>query len=115
MAKRNSSGPKQHAFRNKLLLNQWLIFLFGIDPLADNELNGIKVRPFNKLADPIKDQRLEGLDSESSPFLPLSWQLSFIFLWSTTHRYSWVHHQPGAGSCPRGCAGDYKACGPGRT
>jgi hypothetical protein len=65
MAKLNSGGAKQHAFSNKLLLNQWLISLFGIDPLADNELNGIKVRPFHILADPIKDQRLEGLDSDN--------------------------------------------------
>ena len=63
--KNKTKGPKQHAFRNKLLLNQWLISLFGIDPLADNELNDIKVRPFHMLADPIKDQRLEGLDSDN--------------------------------------------------
>lgn len=38
MAKRKSKGPKQHAFRNKLLLNQWLISLFGIDPLAEHKV-----------------------------------------------------------------------------
>ena len=35
MAKRKSRGPKPHKFRNKLLLNQWLVSLFGIDPLPD--------------------------------------------------------------------------------
>ena len=42
MAKRKSKGPKPHSFRNKLLLNQWLLSVFGIDPLDDN-----KERPFH--------------------------------------------------------------------
>ncbi|GAU09095.1 DEAD/DEAH box helicase family protein [Desulfoplanes formicivorans] len=65
MAKRKPRGPKQHAFRNKLLLNQWLESLFGIDPLAEHTLRGRKVRPFHLLADPIKDPRLEGLDHDN--------------------------------------------------
>ena len=40
MAKRRSHGPKPHLFRYKLLLNQWLIGLFGIDPLGENKLRG---------------------------------------------------------------------------
>ncbi len=32
--------PVSHCFRNKLLLNQWLIGLFGIDPLGENKLLG---------------------------------------------------------------------------
>ena len=56
---------KQHDFRNKLLLNQWLVSLFGIDPLAENKLSGQKVRPFHLLADSIKDPRLEGLDHDN--------------------------------------------------
>ncbi|MCF7707540.1 MAG: hypothetical protein K9N52_01405 [Verrucomicrobia bacterium] len=70
MTARRYKGPKQHKFRNKLLLNQWLVSLFGIDPLrehppppglrrADNQ-NGRTVRPFHLLAEPIKDPRLEG-------------------------------------------------------
>ena len=65
MAKRKSKGPRQHAFRNKLVLNQWLVSLFGIDPLAENKLRGEKVRPFHLLADPIKNPGLEGLDKDN--------------------------------------------------
>ncbi|MDY0222790.1 MAG: DEAD/DEAH box helicase family protein [Desulfobacterium sp.] len=61
MAKRKSQGPKQHKFRDKLLLNQWLISLFGIDPLQEDA----KERPFHKLAEPIRDSRLEGLDKDN--------------------------------------------------
>ena len=60
MAKRKPTGPKQHNFRDKLLLNQWLISQFGIDPLAED-----KNRPFHKLAEPIRDSRLEGLDKDN--------------------------------------------------
>ena len=63
MAKRKPKGQKSHAFRNKLLLNQWLISLFGIDPLNERNLNG--QRPFRKLADLLSDQRLEGLDHDN--------------------------------------------------
>jgi hypothetical protein len=60
MARNRSTGPNPHAFRNKLLLNQWLLSLFGIDPLAENER-----RPFHLLAEPIKDPKLEGLDADN--------------------------------------------------
>jgi len=52
MAKRNPRGSKQHSFRNKLVLNQWLISLFGIDPLARHTVNGKNVRSLHKYADP---------------------------------------------------------------
>jgi hypothetical protein len=68
MAKRKSKGPKQHAFRNKLVLNQWLVSLFGIDPLTEQKVNGKVVRPFHKLAEPIRDPRLEGLDKDNLHF-----------------------------------------------
>lgn len=64
MAKKRSRGPKPHAFRNKLVLNQWLISLFGIDPLVENHSSS-KQRPFHLLVDPIKDPRLEGLDQDN--------------------------------------------------
>ena len=54
-----------HKFRNKLLLNQWLISLFGIDPLTESWLRDQKVRPFRLLADPIKNPRLKGLDHDN--------------------------------------------------
>ncbi len=65
MVKRESKGSKPHKFSNKLLLNQWLISLFGIDPLSENRLRGGKVRPFHLLAEPIKDPGLEGLDHDN--------------------------------------------------
>ena len=50
---------------NKLLLNQWLISLFGIDPLVEQRNSGKVVRPFHKLAEPIRDPRMEGLDADN--------------------------------------------------
>ncbi len=44
------------------MLNQWLISLFGIDPLQEH--TG-KTRPFHILADPIRDPRMEGLDADN--------------------------------------------------
>lgn len=61
MAKRKSRGPKQHKFRDKLLLNQWLMSLFGIDPLREDASKC----PFHKLAEPVRDPRLEGLDKDN--------------------------------------------------
>ncbi|MBV5280570.1 MAG: DEAD/DEAH box helicase family protein, partial [Actinobacteria bacterium] len=65
MAKRKPRGPKQHSFRNKLVLNQWLLSLFGVDPLAKHTVNGKSVRSFHKLADSIRNSRLEGLDKDN--------------------------------------------------
>ena len=65
MARRKPKGPKPHKFMNKLLLNQWLISLFGIDPLVKRSNNGKRVRPFHKLAEPIRNPRMEGLDADN--------------------------------------------------
>lgn len=65
MARRKSKGPKPHKFMNKLLLNQWLISLFGIDPLVEQRSDGKVVRPFHKLVEPIRDPRMEGLDADN--------------------------------------------------
>jgi hypothetical protein len=35
LTRNKSKGPKRNDFRNKLLLNQWLVSLFGIDSLAE--------------------------------------------------------------------------------
>ena len=61
MARTRKSTIKTHQFRDKLLLNQWLMSLFGIDPLRE----GAKKRPFHKLAEPIRDPRLEDLDKDN--------------------------------------------------
>lgn len=63
--KADKDGQKQHKFRNKLLLNQWLISLFGIDPLAENTINRVKVRPFTFLSKSIRDSRFEGLEKDN--------------------------------------------------
>jgi diguanylate cyclase (GGDEF)-like protein/PAS domain S-box-containing protein len=65
MAKRKPRGPKQRSFGNKLVINQWLISLFGIDPLARHTVNGKSVRSFHKLADPIRNSWLEGLGKDN--------------------------------------------------
>nr|WP_321306916.1 DEAD/DEAH box helicase family protein [uncultured Sphaerochaeta sp.] len=66
MARSKQKGLKQLGFKNKLILNQWMISLFGIDPLATQQDHS--VRPFHKLADPIRDTRLEGLDADNLHF-----------------------------------------------
>ena len=63
MAKRTKSSPKNHKFRNKLLLNQWLLSLFGIDPLAEKYTSGA-TRPFHDLVELFKKSR-EGLDHDN--------------------------------------------------
>lgn len=68
MAKRRSKGPRPHAFGNKLILNQWLISQFGIDPLREYRENNRVLRPFHKLVDAIKDPRMEGLDESHIHF-----------------------------------------------
>jgi hypothetical protein len=50
-----------HKFSNKLLLNQWLMSQFGVDPLLDYKDN---TKPFHKLSAPIRDSRLEGYDAD---------------------------------------------------
>lgn len=52
----------KHKFHQKLLLNQWLISLFGIDPLVESAQ---KAQPFHLLKDLFKGQRLEGLDHDN--------------------------------------------------
>ena len=61
-------NSKEHNFRDKLVLNQWLVNLFGIDPFAHNELNGRSVRPFHMLADVIKRHSSEGLNNDNLHF-----------------------------------------------
>jgi superfamily II DNA or RNA helicase len=54
-----SSASVSHKFRDKLLLNQWLISLFGIDPLK----KGGK-RPFHCLSEPLRQRGLEGFGAD---------------------------------------------------
>lgn len=66
MAKRGGRGPKSLAFRNKLVLNQWAISLFGVDPLREHRVGTRTVRPFHALVEPILDPRMEGLDESNT-------------------------------------------------
>lgn len=65
MPKPRSPQPKPHAFKNKLVLNQWLISLFGIDPLTEPLRGQNPERPFSLLAAPLKEPQLEGLDTNN--------------------------------------------------
>ncbi|KAF0158956.1 MAG: type III restriction protein res subunit [Syntrophaceae bacterium] len=65
MIKNRKSKIKNHPFRNKLILNQWLISLFGIDPLVEHREGASVMRPFHKLAAPIRNPHLEGLDADN--------------------------------------------------
>ena len=56
---------EKHAFRNKLLLNQWLISLFGIDPLQERTgEDGKPILPYQLLSRHLKDMRTEGLGAD---------------------------------------------------
>ena len=55
---------EKHAFRNKLLLNQWLIGLFGIDPLHAHTIDDKPALPYQVLARHLKDIRTEGLGAD---------------------------------------------------
>ena len=65
LAKKRSRGPKPHNFRNKLLLNQWLVSLFGINPLDGHKLREEKVRPFHLLATPLRTLDWKGLNHDN--------------------------------------------------
>jgi hypothetical protein len=53
-----------HKFREKLILNQWLISLFGLDPLHPYKDNQTPIRPFHRLTEPLK-LAAEGLDPDN--------------------------------------------------
>lgn len=65
---KRSRGSQEHDYRDKLLLNQWLVSLFGIDTFADNELNGQSVRPFHVLTDELKNRSQEDLGNDNLHF-----------------------------------------------
>lgn len=54
-----------HKFRNKLLLNQWVLTLFGIDPFTEPTIPGIaRPLPFHALSSLIRDPRMEGIGED---------------------------------------------------
>jgi len=54
-------------FPDKLVLNQWLISLFGINPLATHKQGNHEVRPMQVLAKQLRDCR-EGVDADNLHF-----------------------------------------------
>ncbi|MEI6335492.1 MAG: DEAD/DEAH box helicase family protein [Methylococcaceae bacterium] len=64
-------------FTDKLVLNQWLISLFGVDTFAVHKDGNREVRPMQFLAKQLRDCR-EGLDTDNLHFfyqqLKLNWQ-----------------------------------------
>ena len=55
---------KQLPFGHKLVLNQWIVSLFGFDPLIEHKNKKRTLRPVLPLAETIKDT-LEGMDAEN--------------------------------------------------
>jgi hypothetical protein len=55
---------EKHSLRNKLLLNQWLISLFGIDPLHPHTIDGKSALPYQVLSRHLKDIRTEGIGAD---------------------------------------------------
>ena len=56
--------PKLLPFSHKLVLNQWIVSLFGFDPLTDHKKNKRTLRPVEPLAKTVKDAQ-EGMTSEN--------------------------------------------------
>lgn len=55
---------KQLPFGHKLVLNQWIVSLFGFDPLKDHKDGKTTLRPIQPLAMTVKDMQ-EGMTSEN--------------------------------------------------
>ena len=55
---------KQLPFGHKLVLNQWIVSLFGLDPLIDHKNKKRILRPILSLARTLKDTQ-EGMDAEN--------------------------------------------------
>lgn len=76
-AKMKSKNANSLAFADKLILNQWLLSLFGIDPLAEHKEGNRQVRAMHLLTKQLRDCR-EGLDADNLHFfyhqLKINWQ-----------------------------------------
>ena len=59
-----SRKPKQLPFGHKLILNQWIVSLFGLDPLKDHKDGKRTLRPMLPLAKIVKDTP-EGMNAEN--------------------------------------------------
>jgi len=64
MARKPKSKIKPLPFGHKLVLNQWIVSLFGFDPLKDHKDDKRTLRPVQPLAKTVKDAP-EGMTSEN--------------------------------------------------
>lgn len=64
MARKPKSSAKPLPFGHKLVLNQWIVSLFGFDPLKDHKDGKRSLRPVRPLAKTVKDAP-EGMTSEN--------------------------------------------------
>ena len=62
--RKKSAKPKQLPFGHKLVLNQWIVSLFGFDPLKDHKDGKRTLRPIQPLAKTVKDAQ-EGMTPEN--------------------------------------------------
>lgn len=89
-SRQGKTQTSQLPFSQKLVLNQWLISLFGIDPLAEHKDAGRVVRPIQVLARNLKDTR-EGLDGDNLHYfykaMDLHWQDKAILSKADLLRY----------------------------
>jgi len=94
-AKKTAALPPL-AFSNKLVLNQWLLSLFGIDPLAAHSHNGLAVRPMAVLSKTLRDCR-EGLGPDRLHYfyqqLKANWPTESAHTGGTLHPERLLHYE----------------------
>ncbi|MEH6410310.1 MAG: hypothetical protein V7741_07280 [Hyphomonas sp.] len=56
--------PKQLPFGHKLVLNQWIVSLFGYDPLLQHKRGHKSLKPFKPFADMLST-KADGLDADN--------------------------------------------------
>jgi len=62
--RKKGAKPKELPFGHKLVLNQWIVSLFGFDPLKDHKDGKRTLRPVQPLAKTVKDSQ-EGMTPEN--------------------------------------------------
>lgn len=62
--RKKGAKPKELPFGHKLVLNQWIVSLFGFDPLKDHKDGKRTLRPVQPLAKTVKDAQ-EGMTPEN--------------------------------------------------
>ncbi|RVM25384.1 DEAD/DEAH box helicase [Sinorhizobium meliloti] len=62
--RKKGAKPKELPFGHKLVLNQWIVSLFGFDPLKDHKDGKPTLRPVQPLAKTVKDAQ-EGMTAEN--------------------------------------------------